>query len=440
MNRKHLKRFTALAVLVAVAIAISIPALARDKPEFKAKALIAISDGDMVASAYAGGNLGPKVSEDALSAIDLRNGIERVSVKTVPVFNSVPGAPCALALSPDGRTAFVSESRKPRSRNAATIRDLEQGRTVTAVDISNLSNPKVISTVTFDRRPNSVSVSPDCKWLAVGMDRGEGVTGQQLALIAFEGRNLGDPVYLSLPGMSDRVYPKMTIFHPQQMVLASLMSSENEVRFFKIRMENQPPVLEVWGNPVSTGKYPNSGRFTPDGRHLLFAELQWGRDVPDSAGEAPVGQVAMIRLAEGDRDLHSRVAAVEGSVSPEGLEISPDGKYAISTSIEYSWLASDDPRYSPYSVLSLIEIDNQRSRLIKHDDVLFYGQLPEGAAFDTTGTNLFITSFADPSDDRTPGFLQHYRIVETRRGKKLAPTDIQIDVPRGVHLVMPIYN
>ena len=131
---------------------------------------------------------------------------------------------------------------------------------------------------------------------------------------------------------------------------------------------------------------------------------------------------------------------MEGYVSPEGLEISPDGRYAISTNIEYSWLASDDPRYSPYSVVSLIEIDNQNSRLTKQDDALFYGQLPEGATFDATGRNVLVTSFAELNSDRSQGFLQHFRIVETRRGTKLAPTNIKIDLPRGVHLVMPIYQ
>ncbi len=413
---------------------------AQDAPEFRARGLVAISDGDMIAAAYAGSDLGPKVADDTLSVIDLRQGLESVSVTTVAASNSVPGPPSALALSPDGQTAFVTEGRKPRSLTAATLDDLEDGRTLTAVDISDLNRPQVVTTLTFDRRPNAVSVSPNGDWIVVTLTGGEGVSGQQLAFVQFNGERFSEPVYLSLPEVSEEIYPVMTLFHPSRMVLAALMARQNEVRFFELEIQDGRPTLAVWNNPVVTGKYPGAARFTPDGRHLLISEFQWGSDVPGFGAEAPVGSVAMIRLAEGEEGRHSRVARVEGSVSPEGLEISPDGNYAIATNIELSWLSSDDPRYSPYSSVTLIGIDNENSRLTKLDETLFYGQLPEGAAFDATSRNVLVTSYGDLSDDLAPGFLKHYRIVETQRGTRLAPTGIQLDLPRGVHLVLPLLN
>ncbi len=413
---------------------------AQDTPEFRARALVAISDGDMVAAAYAGSGLGPKVSDDALSVIDLRQGLTGAAVATVRASNSVPGPPSALALSPDGRTAFVTEGRQPRRADAATLEDLEDGRTLTAINIADPTQPEVITSLTFERRPNAVSISPDGDWLVVTLAGGEGILGQQLAFVQFDGEEFNEPVYLSLPNVPEDVYPVMTLFHPEQMVVAALMARQNEVHFFEVAVQDGRPTLAAWSNPVVTGKYPGAARFTPDGRHLLVAEFQWGTDVPGFGAEAPVGSVAMIRLAEDKDGRHSRVARVEGSVSPEGLEISPDGQYGILTNIEYSWLASDDPRYSPYSSVTLIGIDGENSRLTKLDEAVFYGQLPEGAAFDATSRNVVVTSYGDLSDDTAPGFLKHFRIVDTRRGPRLAPTGIQLDLPRGVHLVLPVLN
>ena len=83
-------------------------------------------------------------------------------------------------------------------------------------------------------------------------------------------------------------------------------------------------------------------------------------------------------------------------------------------------LRSDDPRYSPYSSITLIGIDNENSRLTKFDEAVFYGQLPEEAAFDATSRNLMVTSYGDLSDETAPGFLKYYRILETRQGTCLA--------------------
>ncbi len=448
--------------LIAFCATLAAPATAQtadDRPTFEARGILVISDGDMVSAAYNGAPLGESVG-DALSYVDLRNGIARPAVTTVPASNGVPGAPGALAVSADGTRAYVAEGRSAPGDEAAAFRDLAPGQLLQAFDISDPANLVPLNTVALPREPDTVSISSDGTWLAAALSADRARTpGAQMALVPLQADgSLGTPLYLPLPGVPDTVFARRFVFHPDRLAVAALLSEEDEVRFFDLDLSGDSPALVPWGNPVGMGKFPYTGRFTPDGRHFLVAELNWGRDVPGRGAEAPTGSIALIRVASTgddarldgqdgrvfvpprDRGLHARVALAEGMMNPEGLEISPDGRFAIATSIENSWLRKDDPRYTPYATATLIEIDGAGSRLIKHDDVVYYGELPEGAAFDATSENLFLISYADPSDSGRDGALHHFRVVETRRGLRLAPTDIVIPVRRGAHYMVPIFE
>lgn len=439
----------------------AIPAFADDRPVFEARALLVLSDGDMLAAAYAGAALGESVG-DALSFVDVSGGLEAPRVTRIGVSNGVPGAPGALAVSIDARFAYVAESRSSPGEGAQTFRDLAPGRLLQAVDTADPTAMRVIDTLALPREPDTVSLSPNGDWLAVALSGDRTRTpGEQLALVPLRpDGTFGDPSFFALPGVDPTNFARQFVFHPTRMSFAALLSEHDEVRFFNNVERDGAIAIEAWGNTVGTGKFPYTGRFSPDGRYFVIAEVQWGRDVPGRGAESPVGGVALIRLGvdapEGgdaaldgragrvfvpirDQGLHARVSFVEALVNPEGLEISPDGRFVIATSIDQSWLPSDDPRYTPYATATLIELDAERSRLVHHDDVFFYGQLPEGAAFDATSRNLFIASYADPSNSLGDGALHHFRIVDTPRGLRLAPTDIRIAAPRGAHFMTVLH-
>jgi len=79
--------------------------------DFQGSYLAVLSDADMVASAYLDGDLGPRSLElrDELAIIPLDNGLPGTA-RRIPVSNAVTTWPSILALSSDGRFAYVAET------------------------------------------------------------------------------------------------------------------------------------------------------------------------------------------------------------------------------------------------------------------------------------------------------------------------------------------
>ena len=109
------------------------------------------------------------------------------------------------------------------------------------------------------------------------------------------------------------------------------------------------------------------GRFTPDGRHFIVNNLYWGSDVEGTWTEAPKGSINSIRLAAGTREdgtpRHALISRSQTGVSPEGLAISPDGRYVVTTNLERSYLPYDDDRITWYSSLTLATLDPETGQL-----------------------------------------------------------------------------
>ncbi|MEM7525401.1 MAG: hypothetical protein AAF360_16940, partial [Pseudomonadota bacterium] len=170
MRSKHVAiSLAALATSVAPQAIAQSPAVDA-LPGLEGRAIVSIHDGDMLASAYINGRLGPRESADALSVLSL----EDLSFATAPVSNSVAGAPTAVAVTPDGRYAVVSESFGPRPADGEGFRDLPIGENVTLIDLSDLSAPRVVDTAAIGERLDGLSLSPDGDIVAVALHQNDG--------------------------------------------------------------------------------------------------------------------------------------------------------------------------------------------------------------------------------------------------------------------------
>jgi DNA-binding beta-propeller fold protein YncE len=425
-----------VAACLAACTALVVPVHAREPGaplDFKGRALVSIADADMLASAYVDGQLGPAEGRDTLSVIPLGAPARHLRAFEVEVSNSVAGPPSAVATTPDGRFAFVVETFRPRPDGGTTFKDLKPGSKLTVVDLRTLAAPRVVQTLDIGTRPLSVSVSPDGRALAVALHPAD---GRQLALISFRDGRLGAPVYVGMPGVPKELEAPHVEWHPSGPFLAVTVLGRNEVVFY--RVEDEDSRVAPWGKPVQVGKYPMMGRFTPDGRFFLNVNLYWGEDVAGFWITAPRGDVSVIAFdaqPAGAQPQHSLVSRAPTGVSPEGIAISPDGRFVVTTNLERSYLPYTDPRITWYSSLTLLSLDSTTGAIVSHGESYYEGILPEAAAFDASSQYVAAVSFDHFEAARPGGSIDFWRIARdvTNNGPKLVKTTHSVPVTRGPH-------
>ncbi len=402
---------------------------------FSDSKLIAISDGDMLASAYVDGLLGPQESDDALIVATIGSDPGTGKVATLGVSNSVAGAPTAVAVTPDGRFAVVSESFGPRAADAKTFGDLPVGRYLTLVDISDAAQPEIAQRIEVGTRPEGLSISPTGDMVAVAMHPAD---GRGIAFVPLVDGRLGEPSFAAVPGTSAADRLSHVEWHPSGDFVAVTDVNRATVRFSRVIRSDDGVMLEEWGNPVLVSKYPFMGRFSPDGRYFLTGNLYWGGDVVGTWTEAPAGDVTSIRFAteagEGD-PRHFLVGRANTGISPEGVAISPDGEWAVTTNLEVSYAPADDPRHTPYASLTLIDIDRETGRLETVGTFAFDGILPEAAVWDASSQYVAVVNYDHLDPSRNGGSIDFWKLVEGSE-PSLVKLRTSIETPHGPHSIV----
>lgn len=437
---------------IALALAVSTNTVLAQSPpprfaplDFQGRALVVVSDADMLASAYVDGRLGPIAGSDALSVIALGRHPRDLSAAAVPVSNSVAGPPVAVAVTPDGRYAIVVETFAPRppGKVDAKFAELRFGNRIQVIDLSDFARPSVVQTLEGPVRPDSVSISPDGSTVAVALNpNGEGAC-TPLVLYPFRAGRLGAPVAPSIPGwrLGERLIHAE--FHPTQPVLALLNETQAELSFVQVTGEGANQALQPWGNTVRIEKAPYMVRFTPDGRHAIVNALYWGADVQGTWNEAPRGSVVSVRIdarkAPDGSAVHALVSRAMTGVSPEGLAVSPDGTLVATTNLERSYLPLDDPRQTFFSSITLLRLDPRTGTLTRIADYAHDGILPEAAVFDASSRFLAVATFDQFDDRRGGGAVDFWRIARDALDPErleLVKTGYSIPVARGAHSML----
>ncbi|MGW0252046.1 lactonase family protein [Nocardia goodfellowii] len=390
--------------------------------------IVALADGDHLASTYADGVLAPDGYRDLLTTLRVADG--EVSAHHLEVSNSVTSAPEVLALSPDGRTAFVTERLGQRHPGSTRAQQLPQGDRLFAVDVSG--SMRVLDTATIAPSPEALGVSPDGTRIATVSNTADAAI---LELTPWAGTAFGTPARYDLATLGltgDPARPRGGVlatnvhWHPDGRALAVNITTQNRVAFFTVDGNEIRP----WGAPVSTGADPFVGRFTPDGRHYITSD--WGRDLSttDLSRRIPAtrSKLSVIRLD--GTGAHQVTATAESDKSAEGLAINPAGDRVATVNMRGTALPPDSPAHDTHASVSLLRLDPATGALTKLGDYPLDGVLPEGGTFDSTG-RYFIATIYQARAAGTPGSgLQIYRVEPDR----LTPVQ-RIPLPHGVHHV-----
>ena len=406
---------------------------------FKGRYLISASDADMVASAYVNGQLGPREGQDALSIIPLNGDPRNWKAIEVKASNSVAGPPAVIDITPDGRFAFVIETFKERPDNNEqhTFRHLKFGNKLIVFDLKVPSKPKRVQTIDIAERPDSIRVNSNGSIVAVTFHPAGGGKKTPLALIPFNNGKLEEPVYPEIKGWNLKHRLMGLAWHPKQNILALINETGGDLRFANVSNKLD---LEIFGNIVPVERAPFRVDFTPNGSHVVVNGLYWGSDIAGRWIEAPRGSVLTVRMNAGKqkngKPRHAFVSRITTGVSPEGLAVSPDGKWVATTNLERSYLPYKDNRITWFSSITLAKLSPETGVLTKVGDFYYDGILPEAAVFDNSSRYLAVATYDHFNDRRKGGSIDFWRISSDPLEPdniQLIKTETSVPVTRGAH-------
>ncbi len=401
---------------------------------FQGRMLVVASDADMLASAYIDGRLGPPGGPDVLSVIKLDRRPGEMRPATVEVANSVVGPPSSVAVTPDGRYAVVVETRgrRPAGKPDAVMRDLGVGRAVTVVDLIDTDHPKVVQQVQGPENPVSVSVSGDGALVAVAHGPPYAAKAAPLAIYRFGDGRLSGPLLPDVPGFGPGDALQSAEFHPTG-VLALVYAKQPRLSFVRVAADGDGFALARWGNDVGLDHAPFLVRFTRDGHYALVNDMFVGADVRDVRGTVSSIAVAVGTVADGT-PRHLLVSHAEAGLLPEGLAVSPDGRWVVTSNLENSTYPVTDPRQGFFSSLTLMRLDPDTGRLERVGDFSYDAVIPEAVVFDNSSRYLATASF-DRFDGAKPGgSVDFWRLADDGadpRRAVLVRTSISVPVARG---------
>jgi hypothetical protein len=365
----------------------------------------------------------------------------------LPVSNSVTATPEVLALTRDGRVAFVTERLGERRDGDETIRDLQPGRRLLAIDLTDKAAPRLTDTAEVADFPEGLSVSPDATRLAVVSNTPEASFVQ---IVPYAEGRFGTVAHFDLinygitgqaSGARGGVTATNVHWHPSGRFIAVNINTQNRVAFFEVTEKDGKPILRPWGNTVDVGVDPFVGRFTPDGRFYLTSD--WGRDFTATNLEGRIPEtpssISVVRLADpgisGEEARHERIGGASTDMAAEGLAISPDGRLVATVNMRSTAFLPSWQRFRREATVTLLTFDPETGAIAKVADYPFEGVLPEGGSFDLTGDHFLATVFHghDGANRETGAGLEVFRVVKSDR--PALERVGRIPLPHGVHHV-----
>jgi len=414
--------------------------------QFSGRALLVASDADMVATAYADAKLNRVAGiEDALTSIALSLDPEHPIVSSIQVSNSVMSWPQIVAVSPNGRFAYVAEVRsRPADgiQEFGTIEEMPVGESITVVDIANLQQPKIVQTINVGRNPKHVSISPNGKWLAINLEE----EGRELVIAQIQpdgtlGRIDGFAVANDLPRST---IPEAAVWHPSGNFLALTTTSDgtdgtfaSSIAFYRVVQSEQAIQIQLYDRPLAVGNHLSHARFTADGRFLLMPDLKWRMHGIRALNYLlnPKGEMIAVRFEPEFNRPPEIASRTEVGLSPEGFALSPDNTLIATVNMHRTYLSPNFPpawRGKPHSSLSLVQFDPTTGQLTTVGEYSFEGLLPEQATFDTTGKSLAVVVYNYPEQSPRTGAVEFWNAISVNQ-PRLERTGFKLNVVRGAH-------
>ena len=302
---------------------------------------------------------------DTVTVLDLKVSPPRVLAE-IPAPGSVVGPPFSVALTPDESLALVGSSSKiDPSDPTKTVPDTR----ISVIDLK-ASPPAVIATLEAGKGAAGISVNRQ----------------GTLALVA--NRSEGTVSVFSISGKTVTPVGKVTIADEKSATAHAAITPDGKMALVTRDGDHKISVLKIDGTNVEYTKRDINAGLRP-----------YGIDV---SSKGDFAAVANIGIGQGDADTVSLidvratpprvVETVSVGQTPEGIKVSPDGRYVAVVVMNGSNKAKESPFYADNGKLVILRAANMKLTKVAEAPI---GHWSQGAAFSPDGKTILVGNMVE---------------------------------------------
>lgn len=330
----------------------------------RAGAQIAISANDGKAALVDGATAVSRTpAPDTIAVLDLSVWPPRIAAELrVPV--SVVGPPQSVAIAPDRSIALVTSALKLDPADATkTVPD----DVVSVIDL-RASPPAVLATLHAGRQPSGVSINA-AGTLALVANRADGT----VSVFTIAGRTVAAAGLVDL-GAKDSG-PSHVAFTPDGR--RALVSRNNDSLISVLAVDGARVTYAK--QDIAAGLKPYGFEIAPKGDVAIVANI--------GAGNGPGGGVDTLSVLDLASTPPRAVDHVTVGPVPEGIALSPDGRFVAVTVMNGSNAVKTSPLFHEYGLLAILRLDGTSLRPLTEARI---GQWCQGVAWHPDGRSLLV--------------------------------------------------
>jgi DNA-binding beta-propeller fold protein YncE len=342
---------------------------------------------------------------DSLVLIDASQFPPVVKATVGGIDHTIQGPPQAVAITPDGKLAVVAAPS--HYDYGAKIETLETFLQV--VDLES-SPPRLIKKVELGVHINGLSINPEgTLLLAAALDgtvKVLSITGKDLSLL--------DSIKIGEKRLSG-----VTFTHDGK---AAIVAMRDEQGAAALSVEGTS--VKDTGERISTGVSPYCVDVDSNGRWAVISNAGLAGK-PGNFGKI-AGDADTITLVDVSRRPFRAVQHLTVPAIPEGVAISPDGRWIVVQAMDGSQLTPDNPGRHPRGKVILFSVDNNGAHKVNE---VPGGEAAQGIVFAKDNRTVLVQF--DVEKELAIYAIRGGRLVDTAKRLKLSAGPVSIrSMPR----------
>jgi DNA-binding beta-propeller fold protein YncE len=329
-----------------------------------AAAQLAVSANDNKQVNIAGvGSVVPNAAPDTVTVIDLGVFPPKV-VGELQVPTSLVGPPSSVAVAPDESFALVSSAMKKDPADAAKVIDDNR------LSVIDLKTMKVVQTVEAGLGAAGVAINPQAS-LALVANRNEGT----VSVFTIKGTTLTPAGKITL-GKADSGPSAVKFIGDGK---RALVTRDGDSTITMLAVDGAK--VTATSRNIFAGIRPYGADVTPDGRYAVVANVGRGQGDADTA--------SLIDLSMNPPRV---VDTISVGPTPEGIKISPNGKYAAVVVHNGSAFMPTSPFYNAFGKVVLLGISGGKLTKLSEERT---GRWSQGSAFSNDSSTLLVQNMVE---------------------------------------------